>query len=329
MATWIDESQRGGDIFGQVFDANGQAVGQEFPVNTSIIGAEVQPSVSSLDFGGFVVTWRSGSDIFGRVFSGGGTPLDNEFLVDATVVGDPGVTALVGGGFLVTWTDNAGGSSSIHGRIFDVYGQAVGNEFVVDPTNTTGQFEPSVIGLDAGGFLVTWTDVDQGTISGQIFNSPPALSVADVDDTNIESATVAITSGFALGEDVLGFTAQNGITGEYDSQSGVLTLTGTATLADYETAFQSVTYENTSDDPSTATRTLSFTVYDGEADSNTVTREITITPVNDAPVAVDDAYSVDEDQTLAVAAAGVLATTRTSRGTHSLRLWCLGRATEP
>ena len=39
VATWIDESQRGGDIFGQVFDANGQAVGQEFPVNTSIIGA--------------------------------------------------------------------------------------------------------------------------------------------------------------------------------------------------------------------------------------------------------------------------------------------------
>ena len=205
----------------EVFDANGQAVGQEFPVNTSIIGAEVQPSVSSLDFGGFVVTWRSGSDIFGRVFSGGGTPLDNEFLVDATVVGDPGVTALVGGGFLVTWTDNAGGSLSIHGRIFDVYGQAVGNEFVVDPTNTTGQFEPSVIGLDAGGFLVTWTDVDQGTISGQIFNSPPALSVADVDDTNIESATVAITSGFALGEDVLGFdrTDTGPITGELRSDN--------------------------------------------------------------------------------------------------------------
>ena len=45
---------------------------------------------------------------------------------------------------------------------------------------------------------------------------------------------------------------------------------------------------------------------DGFADSNLATVSITVSPVNDAPVANDDAYSTDEDTPLVVAAAGVL-----------------------
>src|SRR6185295_17651618 len=40
--------------------------------------------------------------------------------------------------------------------------------------------------------------------------------------------------------------------------------------------------------------------------SNTATVTITVNPVNDAPVAVDDAYNTNEDTLLAVAAPGVL-----------------------
>ncbi|MES2098160.1 MAG: Ig-like domain-containing protein, partial [Pseudomonadota bacterium] len=46
---------------------------------------------------------------------------------------------------------------------------------------------------------------------------------------------------------------------------------------------------------------------DGTADGNTVTVSLTITPVNDAPVAVADSYTTAEDTTLTIAAAGVLA----------------------
>ena len=62
-----------------------------------------------------------------------------------------------------------------------------------------------------------------------------------------------------------------------------MTLTGSDTLANYEAALRSITYQNTSDDPSTATRTVSFTVNDGDDDSNTLTRDITIASVNDDP----------------------------------------------
>jgi uncharacterized repeat protein (TIGR01451 family) len=51
---------------------------------------------------------------------------------------------------------------------------------------------------------------------------------------------------------------------------------------------------------------FTFKVNDGTVDSNIATVNITINPVNDAPVANDDAYSVDEDNPLNVSAPGVL-----------------------
>ena len=93
-----------------------------------------------------------------------------------------------------------------------------------------------------------------------------STTVSDIDDTNIESAVVSISSNFSA-DDVLGFTDQNGITGSYDSVNGILTLTGSATLVDYQAALQSITYVNTSDDPSDLTRTVTIQVNDGDVDS--------------------------------------------------------------
>ena len=46
---------------------------------------------------------------------------------------------------------------------------------------------------------------------------------------------------------------------------------------------------------------------DGVLDSNVVAVTITVNPVNDAPVALNDAYSTDEDIALSVGVKGVLA----------------------
>ena len=109
------------------------------------------------------------------------------------------------------------------------------------------------------------------------------ISISDVDN-DIESAVVAISSSYVNGEDVLSFSNQNGITGTWNALTGELTLTGTATPAQYESALRSVAYENVSDRPSEATRTVSFTVNDGDLDSMTLTRNISVTAVNDDPV---------------------------------------------
>ncbi len=85
------------------------------------------------------------------------------------------------------------------------------------------------------------------------------LSLSDFDSTNLVGATIQFASGFNASQDLLAFTNQLGITGNYNSTAGVLTLSGSASVADYQTALRSITYANSSESP-TGSRTLSFTV---------------------------------------------------------------------
>ena len=118
-------------------------------------------------------------------------------------------------------------------------------------------------------------------------NAPPTpvdagltLNLGTLND--LTGATVQITGSYVSGEDVLAFTNQLGITGNWEATTGTLTLGGTASIADYQTALRSVRYQDTSDDPSTATRTVTFAVSDGVTNSSTA-QQVTVAAVNDAP----------------------------------------------
>ncbi|WP_203250037.1 Ig-like domain-containing protein, partial [Cysteiniphilum marinum] len=93
-----------------------------------------------------------------------------------------------------------------------------------------------------------------------------------------------ITTNFANAEDVLAFAGLGNITGSYNAATGELTLSGTDTVANYQAALRLVTYENTSDNPSTLQRTLSWSVNDGTDDSNISQMDLSVEAVNDAPV---------------------------------------------
>ncbi len=137
----------------------------------------------------------------------------------------------------------------------------------------------------------------------------PLLTATNPIGPNLTGASVAITGNFAAAEDVLGFVNQNNISGAYDSTAGVLTLTGTSAVANYQVALRSVTYANLSDTPSALTRTVTFSVNDGALGA-TGARDITVTPVNDAPTltAIPDPPIVLEDAPLqTVALAGISA----------------------
>ena len=111
----------------------------------------------------------------------------------------------------------------------------------------------------------------------------PALTVADVDDTNLESATVTIANLLDTGAEVLAAnTAGTAITASYVAPT--LTLTGTDTLANYELVLRSVTYANNDGDPDLTARTVNFVGNDGDADSNSAPATINLTAANDAPV---------------------------------------------
>jgi hypothetical protein len=131
----------------------------------------------------------------------------------------------------------------------------------------------------------------EGTPLSYLENQAPTpisgtLTVSDVDSVNLVAATVQISGNYASGQDVLGFANTTKITGSWTAVNGTLTLTGSTTLANYQSALRSVTYTNTSNNPSTLTRTLTIVVNDGAGSNNlsaAVSRQIVVTAVNDAP----------------------------------------------
>ena len=131
----------------------------------------------------------------------------------------------------------------------------------------------------SAGSILAFTEGDGATVIDS------SLTITDADDSNIESATVSIFSGFQSAEDVLAFSNTSAISGSWNASTGVLTLTGSDTLANYKAALESVTYNNTSDNPNTTNRSISWVVNDGDTDSSAVTSTITVAAVNDAPVA--------------------------------------------
>jgi hypothetical protein len=64
-----------------------------------------------------------------------------------------------------------------------------------------------------------------------------------------------------------------------------LALSGSFSLATYQTCLQSVTYNNSSNNPTAApNRVVRFVVNDGAANSNNGDKAVSVTAVNDAPV---------------------------------------------
>jgi Ca2+-binding RTX toxin-like protein len=102
-----------------------------------------------------------------------------------------------------------------------------------------------------------------------------SITLTDVDNANLAGATISITANLQDG-DALHFTNQNGITGSYNTATGVLTLTGSTSLANYETALESITFSTSS--LSQLDRTVSFTVSDGSLASAVDTVTVDIDP---------------------------------------------------
>ena len=166
----------------------------------------------------------------------------------------------------------------------------------VNPTNTN----PPVLDLDANN-----SDGGGADYTATFTGGGPAISIADTDTlitdadgTTIASATITIGIN-RQSDDVLSIAGPlpGGITAStYDSGTGVITLTGVATLADYQAALQQVAYSSTNPTPFTADRVITVTVNDGDLDSNVAT---TYMHVAAAPVDVPPVLNLDADSSTA------------------------------
>jgi len=86
-----------------------------------------------------------------------------------------------------------------------------------------------------------------------------SLTLVEPGASSINGATVAITGGYLSTEDRLVYATTAGISGSFDTATGILTLTGSATAADYQAALRAVQYQNiNSATPNTGVRTIRY-----------------------------------------------------------------------
>ena len=81
----------------------------------------------------------------------------------------------------------------------------------------------------------------------------------------LTGATVKFVWDYLNDQDRLRFTNQNGITGTFDQAKGLLTLTGSATVSQYQAALRSVQYSNTRVNPIASLKQLDVVVRDGNS----------------------------------------------------------------
>jgi hypothetical protein len=132
----------------------------------------------------------------------------------------------------------------------------------------------------------------------------PGLTLAAGTLGSLTQAAVDISASYAGGQDVLEFDTlalPGGVSANWDAGAGTLTFTGSATASQYEALLRTVTYRNSSAAPSTATRTVTFSVDDGlgTAAADRQVAVVAVNDPNDAPsIAAPGPQSAVEDTAL-------------------------------
>jgi VCBS repeat-containing protein len=185
---------------------------------------------------------------------------DVELLIDSNSNGDLVFTA--DNGVTYTSTQNSEGWYEIKATFSGISGTEANLIFEGQSTaDTLGAFidDIKLVGID----VVT----EKAIIDN--------INISDVDDVNLESATVVLTN-YQAGDVIEANSLPAGITASITEVNGelVVKLEGSATVATYEDAIESLTFESSSEDRSP--RDFEIIVNDGSKDSNTMNLSLNI-----------------------------------------------------
>jgi len=243
VVVWVSYTSSGErSIRGRRYDAAGDAIGDEFPVDTQTAGFIGRANVAANDAGTFVVVWSTtgggagddtdSSSVEARAFALDGTPLGGQFQVNTYTTGTQGgpTIAAAGDDFLVAW--NSAGSvgddamgTSIQGRLLGPTGSPAGAQLQVNLDAVESQIAPKVGGLHAGGFVVAWRqehEAYQYLIRGRLLDEAATPLGSDLEIASPETSAsqyVALAGGVADGFVVV-WTGDDGLSARrYDEQA--------------------------------------------------------------------------------------------------------------
>ncbi|MDH3221597.1 MAG: Ig-like domain-containing protein [Gammaproteobacteria bacterium] len=198
------------------------------------------------------------------------------------------ITIAADGSYSYTPAANFNGIDSVDYTVTDGNLTDVGTLTI----NVTAVNDAPLIDLDSDDSAATGNDYTVTFTEGTspVYIADNDISISDVDNSSIVSATITINS-VESGDLLTVGTIPTGITaGAYDSATGTLTLSGSASWSDYQSAIRAIQFSN---DGSTvnSSRSIDVVVTDGMNNSNTATTDVTI--VNLPTVSITD-VSVQE-----------------------------------
>jgi gliding motility-associated-like protein len=146
---------------------------------------------------------------------------------------------------------------------------------------------PEIVDLETDALIYTVTN-DPVSVS-------KSLDIKDGDDNTLALAEIGfLPEAYESGADQLIFKNTSTIRGVYDSAKGVLSLIGTASLAEYRSAIRSVQYYyGNVDDPMLAAKTLTIRLNDGKVFSTLYERKITL--MEDIGFDIPNAFTPNND----------------------------------
>ena len=242
-------------------------------------------SVADIDSSALTTTLSVSSGIL-NVTAGGGAGVSGNGSASVTITGTAAQINAALVGLAYTGNLNFNGVDTL--TVVTGDGTATDTDTIAITVNPVN--DAPVLNLDAnssttGGvdYLTAFTD---GGPAVAIVDTD--VLITDSDDIELASATVTLTNPDT--NDVLLFNGAPpaGIAASvYNPVTGILTLTGTASLAAYQAALQQITFANTGTNPSTETRIIDVVVNDGTVASNLAHAIVEVTQVNNSAPTLD------------------------------------------
>ena len=152
--------------------------GKEKRVDSTTAASQIDPEVTALENGGWVVTWTSyGQDgssggIYQQRYNANGNKSGVETLVPTTTTNSQfqsHVASLTDGGWVASWSSNSSNpdfGSQIRLQAYNADGTKQGVEMQANTTSLGEQSTSEVTGLSTGGWVVTWQGEDTDTSDG-------------------------------------------------------------------------------------------------------------------------------------------------------------------
>ncbi|BAU41656.1 Calx-beta domain-containing protein [Leptolyngbya sp. O-77] len=174
VITWSSFEQDGSNygVYARRFNAAGQALSAEIPVNQTTVGQQDQATISMDAAGNFVVVWDCGvKGIVARRFNAAGRPLSDEISVSSTPQANlPSLDMDAAGNFVVTWLEGDDESTAeIYVRRFSADGTPLSDVLLVNSTTEGNQSFPTVAMQPDGDFVVTWQGESKDTNKYNIY----------------------------------------------------------------------------------------------------------------------------------------------------------------